>query len=95
MKRPSYRAAIQWLADNDDCDWLESPEPTEREVSVSVSAALVADMFGKTDAEITADLRRVIARDKREVPPCAVSMGCLCAFHARGCAVSIPCNACE
>jgi hypothetical protein len=53
MKRPSYRAALVWIACNDDCNWLQDATP-----SLSVSAALMADMFGKDDADVLADLRR-------------------------------------
>lgn len=54
---PSYRRAIAWIIDNDDTDWLEDDEPI-----ISVSAVLVADMFGKEDAQVIADLRRALKR---------------------------------
>jgi hypothetical protein len=55
MKRPSYKHAIAWLAHNDDCEWLKD-EPSY----ASVCACLVADLFGKDTAAVTADLRRYI-----------------------------------
>ena len=64
MRRPSYQRAIQWLADNDDCDWLADERPI-----MSVCAGLVADMFGKEDAQVQDDLRKAIRlanpRDRR------------------------------
>jgi len=55
MKRPSYKHAIAWLANNDDCEWL-ADEPCY----ASVCASLVADLFGVDDARVVADLRRYI-----------------------------------
>jgi hypothetical protein len=58
--RPGYRHAISWMALNDDTEWVDDPEP-----SLSVTAALVADLFGRTDAEVLASLRREIRRHGR------------------------------
>jgi hypothetical protein len=58
--RPSYRAAIIWMVLNDDTEWADDAEP-----SLSVTAALVADLFGRTDAEVLASLRREIRRHGR------------------------------
>jgi hypothetical protein len=52
VARP-YKDAIYWLARNDDCDWLEDGVG-----ALSVSAGLVADMYGRTDDEVKADLKR-------------------------------------
>lgn len=46
-----YKAAIQWLVFNDDTDFLRDPEPV-----LSVAASLVADIYGRGDSEIIADL---------------------------------------
>lgn len=51
--RARYRDAIYWLVANDDIDWLLDPRGC-----LSVTASLVADLFGKTDAQVTADIRR-------------------------------------
>lgn len=48
-----YKDAIRWIALNDDCEWLEGKDGS----SISVTAALVADLFRKTDYEVAADLR--------------------------------------
>lgn len=53
MKRPSYREAIQWLIDNDDNEWLDDEGPI-----VSVTAALVADLFGIDIDRVITDLRK-------------------------------------
>lgn len=56
--RMGYKASLQWLIYNDDCHWLD-----DEHGSISVTTAFVADMFDKTDEQITADLRK--ARDKK------------------------------
>lgn len=63
MKRPSYKAAVQWIADND--------EPTIRtmerlgEAADLISVMLVADMWGTTASSVAADvIRKRIAEDK-------------------------------
>lgn len=57
MKRPGYREAIDWLAQNDDCYWLGDEAPM-----VSVAAALVRDLFDVPDAKLLADIRRALKR---------------------------------
>lgn len=67
MKRASYRAGIFWLAHNDDVVWLydlDTPE-SEREVrdpAPSVTACLLADLFGVTTERVTDDLRRELKK---------------------------------
>lgn len=51
-----YQDAIDWIAQNDDTDWLDDPNG-----SWSVTLCLVADIFGRTCEEATRDLRRAIA----------------------------------
>jgi hypothetical protein len=55
--KPSFRAAIQWMADNDDTEWLEDDEPI-----LSVTAALVADLFGAEPKRVIRSLRRALAK---------------------------------
>lgn len=55
LSRPSYRRALCWLACNDDCDWVNEDDP-----AISVSAALVADMFGKSDEVVISDLKAMV-----------------------------------
>lgn len=54
-KRMGYRAAIQWLASNDDSSWAEDDAPQ------SVTAAFVADCYGVDDEKVRRDLRRCLA----------------------------------
>ena len=49
----SYQQALEWIVLNDDTEWLES----ENEPIISVTASLVADLYGRTEEEIIADLR--------------------------------------
>lgn len=42
MKRLGYRAAIAWIAENDDTEWLNQDYGT----FFSVTAAFCADMYG-------------------------------------------------
>ena len=55
--KPSFRAAIQWMADNDDNEWLLDNEPI-----LSVTASLVADLFGAEHERVVKSLRRALAK---------------------------------
>ena len=55
-----YAAAIDWIAGNDDTEWV-----AEEEDCPSVTAALVADIYGKTEAVVRADLIRALKRAGR------------------------------
>lgn len=64
MKRPSYRRAVQWVADNDS-----SGEPgayDADEVEGMLSVALVADMFELSTVRVAKDVvrRRMIELEK-------------------------------
>lgn len=54
-----YREAVQWLADNDDTDWLDDPDGC-----FSVTTALVADIYDRHTDEVAADLRRIKERPR-------------------------------
>lgn len=56
-----YRAALRWLAFNDDCEWLD-----DENGAASVTAAFVADCYGKADSQVRDDLRRTVARVEKE-----------------------------
>ncbi|MDE1905139.1 MAG: hypothetical protein KGH75_01630 [Rhodospirillales bacterium] len=62
--RPSYRRALLWIVENDDTEWLETPEGET--VGLSVTASLVADMFGHSDEKLEKDLRRALMKSRRE-----------------------------
>lgn len=57
MKRAGYREAIDWIARNDDNNWLDDEQPV-----ISVAAALVQDLFGLDSDRVIRDLRRAIAK---------------------------------
>jgi hypothetical protein len=70
MKRPSYRAAIEWIAENDDTTWLDPEEwftdiHGEREPPYSVTAVLVADLFDVPPLRVAKDLQRKLSRPAR------------------------------
>jgi hypothetical protein len=56
-----YQDAIEWIAYNDDTEFLADDEPM-----LSVSASLVADLWGKTKEQCIADIRRALERRERE-----------------------------
>jgi hypothetical protein len=59
MKRASYRDAIDWMVFNDDTNWLTPDSILDgADIIPSVTASLVADIFGVTTEGVTADLRR-------------------------------------
>jgi hypothetical protein len=60
MKRPDYREAIQWLAHNDDTEWVQS---RGRDAWVSVAASLVADLFGVDGKRVRAAVRRELKKE--------------------------------
>jgi hypothetical protein len=49
-----YQEAIDWIAMNDDTEWLK-----EHPDKPSVTACMVADLWGKTTAQVIADLIKV------------------------------------
>lgn len=51
--RASYRAAISWLAFNDDCSWAYE---ATAEPSPAVTACLVADLFGEDIDQVRRDI---------------------------------------
>lgn len=55
-----YKAALQWLIDNDDTFWLDDTD----NIMVSVSTALVIDIYGKDEQKVINDLRKL--RSKKE-----------------------------
>lgn len=54
-----YQYAIAWIAQNDDTEWLlDDPDCT----SPSVTACLVADLYGRTTEEVARDLKNWLRR---------------------------------
>ena len=58
MKRGSYRDAISWIANNDDNQWIEDFEYG----SISVTAALVADIWDVEQDKVIRDLKRELTK---------------------------------
>jgi hypothetical protein len=58
-----YKDAIFWIVANDDTEFLDDGPDS----SMSVTASFAADMFGKTDAQVRADLIFERARQGRPV----------------------------
>lgn len=54
-----YKSALKWIVDNDDIEWLPDETP-------SITAYLVADIYRRTEEEITRDLCALAAK-KRNV----------------------------
>ena len=65
MKRASYREGIHWIAANDDTEWVDH-EQEDACGTPSVTACLLADLFGKDVEEVRVDIRREIARQDKE-----------------------------
>lgn len=57
----TYKQALDWIIWNDDTDWIDAHPDTP-----SVTACLVADLFGKTLSRITADLIRRRKQTEKE-----------------------------
>jgi hypothetical protein len=58
----SYKEAIAWMALNDDTEWAENGDPQ------SVTAALVADIFGKDDEKVRTDLCKMLKKMRAAKP---------------------------
>lgn len=57
---PTYKEAINWIAENDDTDWLHEPNPI-----LSVTASMVADIWKKTESEVIDDIRMQVERSMK------------------------------
>lgn len=60
-----YQDAIDWMADNDDTEWAEHAEDSAMGTE-SVTASLVADIFGKEAAQVRKDLIRALKRREKQ-----------------------------
>jgi len=58
MKRPSYRAAVAWVAGNDDPGVVDVET-----VRCMVTVGLVADLFGVEVERVAADVVKLRRRD--------------------------------
>lgn len=57
MRRASYRYGIFWIAENDDNLWIANNEDT-----ASVTASLLADLFGVDTERVRRDIKRYLKR---------------------------------
>lgn len=62
-KRPTYRQALTWMAENDDTEWAI---PDGEEIIPSVTASLISDIFGVRMERVTCDLQDYLHRMKRD-----------------------------
>lgn len=60
-----YSDAIYWITINDDTQWLDDMNEDRSGASMSVTAALVQDLFGKTEEQVIQDLNK---EHKRQFP---------------------------
>jgi hypothetical protein len=59
-----YKDALFWIVANDDTDWLNYvDDPKDACGTPSVTATMVADLFGKDTEQVTKDL---LAERKRQ-----------------------------
>lgn len=60
----AYKTAIQWIAQNDDTEWIDG-DPDSGSGAPSVTACLVADLFGKTTEAVRVDIKKNLERCKQ------------------------------
>jgi hypothetical protein len=67
MRRPGYREAVRWIAENDDIQWTEEGEKAaDGGYFYSVTCVMVADLFGKEPEEVARDIVKT-AKGNRNV----------------------------
>jgi len=57
---PSYKSAIEWIAYEDDTEFVKDDEPT-----LSVTATMVADLWHKDHAQVVKDIKAALARMRK------------------------------
>lgn len=57
--RPSLAEAVEWMAYNDDTEWVANGDP------ISVTGAMVADLFGVGHDELIEALRKAIKKARK------------------------------
>jgi hypothetical protein len=67
MKRASYRDGIFWIAANDDTEWVDH-DPEVGGGAPSVTACLLADLFGVDTERVRADVIKQRAKIDRKTP---------------------------
>lgn len=69
-KRPTYRDAVAWIAEND-----EPLETDEAAVASFLTTVLIADLFGVPEARVAADVMRHRDRAHRQAVRDAKRLG--------------------
>jgi hypothetical protein len=57
----SYKKAIEWIVENDDTEWAKDPKGY-----MSVTAVMVADIYGKEDHKVRRDIVRALNDRERK-----------------------------
>lgn len=60
----SYADAVEWVALNDDNEWLNDDNG-----SPSVCASLVSDIFNRSREQVSRDIRKVIEQERGATTP--------------------------
>lgn len=60
-----YKEALHWILDNDDIDWLDADGVAVADAP-SVTACLVADIYGRDQEEVRQDLLRMRENDAKK-----------------------------
>ena len=59
MRALGYKKAILWIIENDDTEWLDDESPIP-----SITACLVADLYGVEIDKVINDLKKSVHRRK-------------------------------
>jgi hypothetical protein len=63
VKRVGYREMLNWIAYNDDTNFLEEDDGCD---AMSVTAVMLMHLFDKTEEQVRKDLIRAVARARAE-----------------------------
>lgn len=62
----SYSKAILWVVQNDDLDWVDGEDGTAGK-EMSVTAALIADLFDKPDTTVRKDILKCREKEMSKI----------------------------
>lgn len=64
MRRPGYREAVDWLVRNDDTEWAtyDAGGQDDGMATLSVTGALVCDLFDVGTERLRGDIRRGLTK---------------------------------
>ena len=65
-----YQDAISWIVENDDTDFLKEETGTGSG-RLSLTACMVADLFGKSDKQVRTDLIEAERKYRKKLIRCA------------------------